>query len=214
MTARVKYQRTYHLPWSPGLQNDDRVMEDLSGFGPEDLVVTVKMDGECTTMYRDYIHARSIDWHPHPSRTWIKGLHAQIAHEIPEGWRICGENLWARHSIHYRNLRAYFLVFSVWNKVNECLSWPDTELWAKLLGLETVPVLGHVAMGRPFYGMMAPEEFEGDPCEGYVLRVRCGFSSSEYKKVVGKWVRKGHVQTNGHWMREAVVRNELRKEKP
>ena len=28
-TDRVKYPRTYHLPWSPGLTDDDRKLDDL-----------------------------------------------------------------------------------------------------------------------------------------------------------------------------------------
>lgn len=52
-----------------------------------------------------------------PSRDWIKALHGQIAHEIPEGWRLCGENLYARHSIAYDALPSYFTLFSIWDAV-------------------------------------------------------------------------------------------------
>jgi hypothetical protein len=99
----VKYPRTYHLPWSDGATDDDRVLtdEDLeTNFAGRTVVVTEKMDGENTTMYNDCIHARSPDSGPHPSRDWVKNLHAQIQWQIPEGWRISGENLYATHTLH------------------------------------------------------------------------------------------------------------------
>ena len=33
------------------------------------------------------------------------------------------------------------MLFSVWNELNVCLSWDETEEWAQRLGLVTVPVL-------------------------------------------------------------------------
>jgi hypothetical protein len=72
-TSRVKYPRTFHFPWSPGRTNDDRVMDDPNAaFGGAEVVVTEKCDGENTTFYRDYLHARSIDYAPHPSRDRVR----------------------------------------------------------------------------------------------------------------------------------------------
>jgi hypothetical protein len=34
----------------------------------------------------------------------VANLHAQVGWKIPPGWRVYGENLFARHSIHYRHL--------------------------------------------------------------------------------------------------------------
>jgi len=136
---RVKYPRTYHLPWSPGKTNDDRVLEDTSCFDRRRVVITEKMDGENTTMYADYIHARSLDSSSHPSRGWVKNLHAQIRSKISPGWRICGENLFAQHTLHYANLPTYFMVFSIWDENNVCLSWDETRLYAGVLDLATVP---------------------------------------------------------------------------
>lgn len=204
-TGRVKYPRTYHLPWSPSPSSDDRVMADLSGLtGP--LVATIKMDGENTTCYRDYLHARSLEYESHPSRDRMKAFHAQWAHEIPEGWRICGENLYARHSIAYLNLHHFFQVFSIWNDKNVCLSWEDTVEWCALLGLHHVPVMARFEGELP-QGTTPPSTHHGDAVEGFVVRVARAFNYGEFRKVVGKWVRKNHVQTHGHWMRQAVVPN-------
>lgn len=141
-TDRVKFPRTYHLPWSAGLTGDDRKLESLDHLIGHECVITEKMDGENTTMTRDYLHARSLSYEAHPSRSWVRALHGQIAHEIPEGMRVCGENLYAVHSIAYENLRSYFQVFAIWDKRNVCLSWDETVEWCALLGLEPVPVLG------------------------------------------------------------------------
>ena len=209
-TDRVKYPRTFHLPWSPGVSSDDRVMENLSGFENEEVVVTVKMDGEQTTMYRDGFHARSLDTPSHPSRDWLWKVHREVGHEIPSGWRICGENLYAKHSIFYRHLPAYFLVFGIWNEKNVCLSWDETLEWAGLLDLPVVPMLQRGPWNETAVRALDIQTYHGDPCEGYVVRVTRAFHFKEFRNVAGKYVRKDHVHTHGHWMREAVVPNALR----
>jgi hypothetical protein len=209
-TDRVKYPRTYHLPWSPGVTNDDRIMDSLDAFKEGPVVVTVKMDGENTTMYRDYVHARSISYEAHPSRSRLKALHSTVQHDIPEGWRVCGENLYARHSIAYQNLNDHFLVFSVWNERNECLSWYDTYEWAGMLGLKTVPTLYYGDWVESLMRRMEPKEHDGDPCEGYVVRRADSFAYAQFRTHVGKFVRANHVQTHGHWMRSQVVPNGMR----
>jgi len=206
-----KYPRTYHFPWSHGLINDDRMLEDLSSFQGEQVVSTVKMDGENTTFYSDHLHARSLDYKPHPSRDWIKSLHGRIAHEIPKGYRVCGENVFASHSIYYQHLDDYFFVFSVWNDKNVCQSWDETVEWAELLGLKTVPILYDGIWDETKIKGLYQEVFNGDPCEGYVIRVRRAFHYREFKNVVGKFVRKGHVSPdNDHWMHQKVIPNKLR----
>jgi len=42
----VKYPRTYHCPWSPGLTKDDKVHPNMDYFQDKEIVVTIKMDGE------------------------------------------------------------------------------------------------------------------------------------------------------------------------
>ena len=62
-----------------------------------DVVITEKMDGENTTMYRDYVHARSTEYSPHPSRSYVRQLHASICGEIPDSCesveRTCGRGV-------------------------------------------------------------------------------------------------------------------------
>jgi hypothetical protein len=209
-TDRVKYPRTYHLPWSPGCTNDDRIMNDVSKLLGENVVITAKMDGENTTMYNDYVHARSIEYESHPSRSWVKSLHSRVAHDIPKGWRVCGENLFAEHSIRYNNLDDYFQVFSVWSAMNICLSWDDTIEWASLLGLKTVPVLFRGTCDEAFFRRLYQKSLGGDELEGYVVRLERSFHYKEFKHSVAKYVRENHVTTHGHWMRSQMKQNGLK----
>ena len=126
-----KYPRTFHLPWSRSRTDDDKILRTVRHFEGKEVVVTEKLDGENTTLYRNHIHARSLDSKDHASRHWVKMLHGTISFHIPEGWRICGENVYALHSIYYEQLTSYFYVFSIWNENNECLSWDETVEWAE-----------------------------------------------------------------------------------
>jgi hypothetical protein len=206
----IKYPRTFHLPWSEGVHDDDKVMISLKGLEGQEVIVTLKMDGENTTMYRDYIHARSIQPKSHPSRDWVKNYHSEKKSDIPEGFRCCGENIYARHSIEYNNLESWFQLFSVWNDRNVCLSWDETLEWASLLGIKTVPVIYRGPWNETVIKKLFQPTFNNDPCEGYVVRVSRSFKYQEFRNVVGKFVRKDHVRTHGHWMRSRLEVNKLK----
>ena len=210
-TNRVKYPRTYHLPWSPGFTKDDRVhtQESLKVLKGSEVVVTVKMDGENTTFYQDGLHARSLDYHAHESRNRVRALQAQVGFDIPKDWRVCGENLYATHSIHYENLPHYFLMFSLWTDRNLCLSWDETKEWAELMGLKMVPELYRGPWDEAHIKSLFKPAFQNNPMEGYVVRVTREFSYREFRDCVGKFVRPDHVQTHGGHMRQRVVPNGL-----
>lgn len=212
-TNRVKYPRTYHLPWSPGTAPDDCVMGGLAmkaTFYGKEVVITTKMDGENTTMYNDYLHARSLDFQPHPSRSWIKAKHAQICFDIPQDWRVCGENLYAKHTISYRHLSSYFLVFSIWNDRNICLDWDSTLEWINLLGLQPVPTLYRGVWDESIAKNMYHKTINGDESEGYVVRLADSFPYRNFRYSVAKYVRAGHVPVHAtHWRHDIVIHNEL-----
>jgi hypothetical protein len=195
-TPYVKYPRTNHLPWSPGVHDDDRVMNDLSAFRDKWVIVTEKMDGENTTMYRDHIHARSIDSRGGEDRAWVKQMWSRICYDIPEDWRICGENLWAEHSIRYEELESYFYGFSIWNDKNICLSWEDTLEYFELFGITSVPTLYE---GPWDEAAIRKIKLNHERSEGYVVRVASSFSYGQFKNSIAKFVRKGHVMTGKHW---------------
>ncbi|MEO1173556.1 MAG: RNA ligase family protein [Myxococcota bacterium] len=206
MERRIKYPRTPHLPDSPGASRDDLRCGVPDSFRRDTVVVTEKMDGENTTLYRDGLHARSIDGRAHPSRSWVKGLQAQLGHTIPAGYRVCGESLFAQHSLRYEDLPSYFMVFSVWDATNTCLSWSDTERFAAERGLECVP---SVFVGEWRDDLLAGLRFDPSTMEGFVVRSAAGFPFDRFADHVAKWVRRGHVQTDDHWMHGAVIPNGL-----
>lgn len=208
-TNKVKYPRTYHLPWSPGVTKDDRMMEP-GLFEGKDVVVTIKMDGENTTMYQDCIHARSLEYCPHPSRDRVKAYWAEKSYNIPEGWRVCGENLFAKHSIHYQNLSHYFQMFSIWDGRNNCKSWEETKEWAQLLGLHLVPVLYEGPYDEEKIRSLYAQYKSEDECEGYVIRVQEEFSYNQFRSCVGKFVRANHVQTHSFWLNQQIVPNKVK----
>jgi len=203
---RLRYPRTPHLPWSPGATSDDVRVSQLGRLHDCEVVVTEKLDGENTTLARDFTHARSLDSAHHSSRTHIKALQARIAHRIPPGWRICGENLFARHSVPYDALPAWFVAFNVWDDTDRCLDWDHTVRFCRNLGIPTAPVL--------YRGPFDPRQLrklrvDTVTCEGFVVRTTAGFSRKDFPHHVAKWVRAGHVtDTSGvHWMLRSIVPN-------
>lgn len=208
--SNIKYPRTPHLPWSQGKTDDDKTLSSIKHLEGMSLVVTIKMDGENTTMTKDRVYARSVDSADHPSRHWVKSLWSQISYLIPEGWRVCGENLFVKHSIAYENLGSYFHVFNIWNEKNECLSWEETLEWCELLGLQHVQVA---------YCNVKMEDLEdmhkdfmsilGKQHEGYVVRNSESFEYKNFSKNVAKYVRANHVQTDSHWMHSELIKNQL-----
>jgi hypothetical protein len=198
-TAWVKYPRTYHLPWSENITEDDRVIDSLDPFREKQVIVTVKMDGENSTLYQDYCHARSVDSRHHPSRDWLKNFWNTIRMDIPKGWRICGENLFATHSIHYTDLPSYFLGFSIWDDQNNCLSWEETLQWFDLINIHPVEsIYTGIFEEKTIRGLWNADTAAST--EGYVLRSANSFHSSEFQHKVAKFVRQDHVRTVTHWM--------------
>ncbi len=203
----TKYPRTYHFPWSPGKTSDDKVIKDYSLLEGKEVVMTVKMDGENTTMYPDHIHARSLDSQHHPSRDWVKALWGEVRWDIPEGHRICGENLYAQHSIRYDYLAGYFYMFSMWNG-DTCLSWDETVEWGNMLAIPMVHEVWRGTFNEPRIRAIA-RALEGDTHEGIVVRLASEFKYDEFDRAVAKYVRANHVQTDTHWMHSEIKPNGL-----
>ena len=211
--AHYKYPRTMHFPFSRSRTADDKMLTSVDHFQGKEVVVTLKMDGENTSLYRDGCHARSLDSRHHPSRDWLHAFHATLAHDIPSGWRVCGENLYARHSIAYDSLPSYFMAFSVWSDENIALSWDDSQEFIELLGVEAVPVLYRGIFDMEVLKNIAAG-MDTQRNEGFVTRLAGPIRYEDFAMSVAKWVRAKHVQTNDHWMHSAVVANALQAPSP
>ncbi|WP_109694242.1 RNA ligase family protein [Chitinophaga deserti] len=218
MAISNKYGRTYHYPFSPGTSSDDRIKYDYWQHLAQipALVHTEKLDGENNCLSRYGVFARS---HAAPTVSpWTESLRRfwQMIKNDLGTLEIFLENLYAIHSIEYRQLDHHFYVFAV-RENEQWLSWEETKFYARLLDLPVVPeiqlpvltedsiayekALIHAAGGP---GALAPHDAAtGNPVtmEGIVTRNANGYAVSDFSENVFKYVRKGHVQTSVHWTR-------------
>jgi len=208
-TQRYKYPRTYHFPWSDSVMGDDHIFTDFDNLIGKEVVVTEKMDGENTNIYPDGTHARSIDSKYHPSRTWINKIQGEIGYKLMKDERLCGENLYARHSIEYKDLESYLYIFGYWSGTF-CHSWDITVERASGLGLTLAPVIYQGVWDEDLIKSLKEDILSSDNTkEGFVVRLAEGFEMSEFTNSVAKYVRPNHVQTDQHWMFSELIPNEL-----
>lgn len=179
----VKYPRTFHLPYS-NADSDDKVLLSDEMFIGKQVVVTLKMDGENTTMYDDFIHSRSLTNSNHFTRDYVKGIWAKIKHLLDSNMRLCGENMYAIHTIEYDNLESYFLLFSIWID-DLCLSWKETMEYAKILGLSTVPVIYEGVYDKKLI-LNTFKQYESTN-EGFIIRLSDSFT--DFSNSVAKYVK-------------------------
>ncbi len=204
---RHKYPRTPHLPWSKGATSDDKTLGGVHHFMSKHVVVTEKMDGENTSLYSDgYIHARSIDGRNHFSRNWIKSDWAAKHFNLTPGFRILGENLYAKHSIHYVNLQSFFYMFGVADS-SSIKDWDTVEKLSKLFNYPTPNILYDGIFDESVLYNITKSLSEN--VEGYVIRVKNQFNIDQFETSVAKYVRANHVQTDKHWMHSELVKNLL-----
>lgn len=195
----IKYPKTMHFDFSDSLQNDDRELESLKDFVGQQVVVTEKLDGENATIYNDYYHPRSVIDDGHESRNWLKGFIPSFQYLIPEHLRVCGESMYAEHSIRYDDLDTFFYVFSIWNNdTNVCITWEKTVELCKEWNLKTVPVLYD---GIFDYNKIKEiyQNLDFEKQEGIVCRRKGLIFMDEFQTRVAKAVRPAHVATDEHW---------------
>ena len=203
-----KYPRTYHFPFSPGIGSDDYVFSSFNEyFRNKTVVITEKMDGENSTVYPSYYHARSIDSEHREYHSWLLNYIKTFQFKLKIDERVCGEYLYAQHSIPYFDLPSYFMVFSIWHG-DLCLSWESTVKRCEQLGLVHVPVLYQGVYSRDAVDY-AIEQVTAKGGEGVVMRVASGFSYYDFNTSIIKWVRANHVQTDEHWSQSVIIKNGL-----
>lgn len=214
-----KYGRTYHFPFSPGTTSDGRFnytyWEDILKF--RTLLFTEKLDGENNCLSSRGVFARS---HAAPTTSaWTNQLRErwQLIKSDLGDLELFGENLYAIHSIEYKNIEDYFFVFAARIK-DVWLSWDEIVFYAKLFDFPTVPVLDKqevkdltqdslekriIALAQEDSVFGALDSLTGLGCtrEGVVCRNMDEFTTSDFQHSVFKYVRKGHVKTDIHWTR-------------
>lgn len=190
-----KYGRTYHFNFSPGTSSDDRIShkhwEHLLNI--EKFILTEKLDGENNCISEYGVFARS---HAAPTESrWTQDIRQRwhsMKYDLSGGIQIFLENLYAIHSIEYKNIDNHYYVFAV-RQNGRCLSWEEVEFWAAAFDLPTVPVLEIIEPKK-----MTEADFKTKIIT--IATSRSGFDS--YNHVMDKH---GNVINNSECTREGIV---------
>ena len=202
-----KYPRTPHFPFSETITSDDRILNNTDHFKGKIVVVTEKMDGENSTIYNNYYHARSLDSKHREYHSWLLSYIKSFQFMLSENMRICGEYLYAKHSIAYNNLASYFQVFSIWDN-NICLDWNKTKELCNEFGLTTVPELYYGLYDEDLIKNIAKTVIDNGG-EGIVVRIADSFRYEDFQDNIAKYVRPNHVQTDKHWSLNKIETNKI-----
>lgn len=211
-----KYPRTHHFPFSEGASNDDRVLLQWQDILQHELVITEKLDGENSCIKPDGVYARShgaVNRNPWARPLWE--IWEQVGRSLGD-LHIFGENLYAVHSIEYTRLTHYFYVFAI-READTWLGWDDVVAYAQILDLPVAPVIqrGYFEE-KSLHSVIMQQQKDGSKLggvsEGVVCRIANAFHEQHFSENVLKYVRKNHVQTDEHWIKnwkKAKIFNEL-----
>lgn len=214
----IKFPRISHFPFSPqvvaGQAREDRVAAlDWDHYlRKHGYVVMEKMDGSNVCLTREGVYPRGSGVLAPETFDWLKAKHAEMGHLLHSALRIYGENMYAVHSIEYKNLENYFYVFAVYD--TEYRKWyspvkvatvaADLEFGSSIKSVNRVPKTEDFE--RDFereYRVRTTrnDEYRSD-MEGFVVWANTDIPAHMFSKMVFKWVRQGHVQTDEHWTRK------------
>ncbi len=214
MADKIKYPKSYHFHYSEKLSSkDDRRHKNDDHFIGKEVVATIKFDGENSTAYTDDYHARSLDSKvDSEDRRWVDALrNAKIASNIPDNWRICGENMFYKHTCNYKNLEHLFYIFSVWEG-NKCLKWDTVKETASSLNIPTVLEIYRGPYDKELIIKAFNQYVEKseDDVEGFVVRNVEEFNLEDFKYNLSKFVRHTFVIGDSHWRHAEKTINGLK----
>ena len=123
-----------------------------------------------------------------------------------------GEWLYAKHSIHYDNLKDYFMAFDIFDKFeNKFLS--REKFIERLEGTNIIPVRtimkAHFSTKEQIINLLStPSSFYDGPIEGVYLRID-NIDKDGYLHKRAKLVRSDFIQTNEFWTAGGIVKNKI-----
>jgi hypothetical protein len=230
----VKYPRTPHLFGSKGTDDDKHMDEAQSKqfIADDSLIVEEKIDGtnvgihftsEGEMILQCRGHLITEGMHPQYDlfKQWATVKRFVLEGQIEDRFILFGEWVYARHSIHYRQLPHYFFEFDIYDKQQEAFLSLDQRLaLIDGLGIQTVPVIHTGAVGREeLEGLIGVSRFDShfenpltkrtdNLMEGLYLRTEAaGVVSGRGKFVRPEFVEK--VKQSTHWQHQAMVPNLL-----
>lgn len=231
----VKYPRTPHLFGSKGTDDDKHMGEDesLRFIADESLIIEEKLDGtnvgihfqpdgEMVLQCRGHLITEGM--HPQYDlfKQWGAVKRYALEDRLADQYILFGEWLYARHSVHYRQLSHYFFEFDIYDKEAEAFLTLEQRL--KLLegiGIETVPLVQTGKVRRDdLESLIGPSQFDSqfenpmtkrtdNLMEGLYLRTEAdGVVSGRAKFVRPEFVEK--VKQSTHWQHQQMMPNLLR----
>jgi hypothetical protein len=231
----VKYPRTPHLFGSKGTDDDKHLSEAESSefIANESLIVEEKIDGtnvgiHFTSAGQMVLQCRGhlITQGMHPQydlfKQWTAVKRGIIEETVEDRFILFGEWVYARHSLHYRQLPHYFFEFDIYDKEEEAfLSLERRLLLLEGTGIETVPLLHQGKIGKEeLEELIGPSLFDSvfenpltrqadNLMEGLYLRTEAaGAVTGRAKFVRPEFVEK--VKQSTHWQHQAMVPNLLK----
>ena len=204
-----KYPSTFHWPWSPEVHKDDRTIENPENFVGVEVVITEKLDGGNTCLWKGEAFARSTG--QPATQGWfamVKKHHAWKTINAPKNMFFYGEDLYGIHSIEYDPLKEdeTYRVFNI-REGDDWLSFDEMIAMSNSFSFLTVPVLYRGVFKSVkditawFDHHIKQPSVLGPTREGFVVRSTHRFNHGDFGINVAKYVRKGHVQTDEHWTR-------------
>jgi len=229
----VKYPRTPHLFGSRGTSDDKHFgeRESVRFLADDSLIVEEKIDGTNVgihfaggqLMLQCRGHLVTEGMHPQYDlfKQWTTVKRGVLEDRLGERFILYGEWMYAKHSIHYRELPHYFFEFDIFDK--EADVFLTLEHRMELLdgtGIKTVPIVHRGKLKRSeledliqssAFGAEFDNPLTGrqdDLAEGLYLR------TENETQVTGraKFVRPEFVdkiKQSTHWQQQVMVPNEL-----
>jgi hypothetical protein len=231
----VKYPRTPHLFGSVGTADDKHLGERASArfVADESLIAEEKLDGTNVGLHftadRQLVlqcrgHLITAGMHPQYDllKQWAAVKRDVLEERLRDRHILFGEWLYARHSVHYRQLPHYFFEFDIYDK--EAGAFLSLARRVELIagtGIQTVPVLHTGPLTKEeLTALVGPSRYDSrfdnpatqrpdDVMEGLYLRTeRGGIVTGRAKFVRPEFVER--VKQSEHWQHQAMVPNLLR----
>ena len=155
-------------------------------------------------------------------KQWTAVKRSVLEDRLSDRFILFGEWLYARHSVHYRQLPHYFFEFDIYDKEGEdFLSLERRLALLEGTGIHTVPVLHVGALDREKLGnLIGPSRFDSEfensvtnridhLMEGLYLRTEAQDVVTGRAKIVrSEFV--GKVKHSEHWQYQTMTVNRLR----
>lgn len=229
-----KFPRTPHLFGSKGTDDDKHLGESESNkfIADQSLIVEEKIDGTNVGIHfsasgEQVLQCRGhlITEGMHPQydlfKQWAMVKRAVLEEMLRDRYILFGEWVYARHTIHYRNLSHYFFEFDIYDKQNQVFLDLETRLGMLAeTGIQTVPVVHMGELKRSELGdLIGPSKFGShfeNPInnrvdqlmEGIYLRTESrGVVTGRAKFVRPEFVEK--IKQSTHWQYQQMVPNLL-----